>query len=160
MSTTASPAKPTALPAAIPALRERFQRDPKVDLIGGLGLFEGLSRRRLREAASVFDIVDLEQGTELTAQGHLGHEFFVVVEGVASVERDGTVIGAVGPGEIVGELAVLDTPVRTATVVARTPMRVLVAERRQLAPLLGRTPRLAQRVAEIRQARMAALEAA
>ncbi len=141
-------------------LRDRFARDPKIDLIGGLSLFAGLSRRRLREAAQVFDVIDLDQGSELTGQGHLGREFFVVVEGVASVERDGKTIGAVGPGEIVGELAVLDTPVRTATVIARTPMRVLVAERRSLAPLLGRTPRLAQRVAEVRQARMAALDVA
>ncbi len=141
-------------------LRDRFARDPKIDLIGGLSLFAGLSRRRLREASQVFDVVDLDKGAELTSQGHLGQEFFVVVEGVASVERDGTTIGAVGPGEIVGELAVLDTPTRTATVTARTPMRVLVAERRALAPLLGRTPRLAQRVAEIRQARLASIEAA
>lgn len=155
------PATATTTPTALGStLRDRLSRDPKVDLIAGLSLFEGLSRRRLREAAAVFDVVDLASGAELTGQGKLGNEFFVVVEGVASVERDAEVIGAVGPGEIVGELAVLDTPLRTATVVARTPMRVLVAERRQLAPLLGRTPRLAQRVAEIRQARMAALDAA
>lgn len=134
-------------------------RDPKVELLSSLTLFADLPRKRLREIATVFDVVDLEPGHELTAQGQLGHEFFVVVSGVASVERDDEMIGAVGPGEIVGELAVLDTPTRTATVTARTPMRVLVAERRSLAPLLGRIPLLARRVADIRAARMMLLGA-
>ncbi len=147
-------------PASTPTtpLRDRLLgRDPKVDLLARVSLFEGMSRRRLRDAATIFDVVDLEPGHELTSQGHLGNEFFVVVEGVASVERDGQVIGAVGPGEIAGELAVLDTNVRTASVIARTPMRVLVAERRSLAPLLGRTPMLARRVAEIRSDRLSGL---
>lgn len=132
-------------------------RDPKIELLASLALFEDLPRRRLKEIGSVFDVADLETGQHLTDQDTLGQQFFVVVSGVASVERGGEMIGAVGPGEIVGELAVLDTGTRTATVVARTPMRVLVAERRQLAPLLGRIPLLARRVADIRSGRIAAL---
>lgn len=134
-------------------------RDPKIDLLGRLGLFEDLPARRLRDIAAVFDVVELEPGHHLTEQGRLGQEFFVVVNGVASVDVDGVNVAAVGPGDLVGELAVLDTRTRTATVTARTAMTVLVAERRSLAPLLGRIPLLAGRVAAVRTARLEMLRA-
>ncbi|MFT5222524.1 MAG: CRP/FNR family cyclic AMP-dependent transcriptional regulator [Glaciecola sp.] len=152
-STSTTNARGPAI-ARVLGLPTSIGRDPKLDVFASLALFEDLPRRRLRDLCAIFDLVDVEFGHELTTQGALGQEFFVIVNGVASVERDGEVIGAVGPGEIVGELAVLDTPTRTATVTARTDMRVLVAERRALAPLLGRMPILARRVADIRAARM------
>jgi CRP-like cAMP-binding protein len=66
-------------------------------------------------------------GTALMEQGKPGDELFFVVDGVVSVEVDGTVVAELGPGALLGERAVLEGGTRTATIKAVTPCRVAVA---------------------------------
>jgi len=134
-----------------------LRTDPKVRELRALDLFGHLTRRQLRRLARTFDVVDVEAGLHLTDQGHLGREFFVVAGGTADVILDGKVINTVGRGELLGELAVLDNIPRTATIVARTPMRLFVAESRTLQALLTDVPVLHARVAAIHDAHRAGL---
>lgn len=123
-----------------------FTHDPKVDLLSRVALFDGLPERALRTIASRLDVVDVDAGSTIISEGARGLEFFVVAEGYAAVERAGRMIGRVGPGEIVGEMAVLEHDNRNATVTAKSAMRLLVGERRQLMPLLEEHPAVHQRV--------------
>ncbi len=63
----------------------------------------------------------------LTGQGEPGDELFLVLDGVVSVDVDGTVLGEVGPGAVLGERALLEGGRRTSTLRAVTPVRVAVA---------------------------------
>ncbi len=76
----------------------------------------------------------LEQGAELMRQGDEGRELMVLLDGMVVVEVDGEPIAELGPGAVVGERAVLEGGVRTATLRALTPVRVAVAHADQLDP--------------------------
>jgi len=69
----------------------------------------------------------LDAGADLVRQGEPGTELFLVLDGVLDVSVDGRVLGQVGPGAVLGERALLEGGVRTATVTASTPAVVAVA---------------------------------
>ena len=89
-------------------------------------LFASLSRGDRELVARNADEVDVDAGKVLIAEGELGYEFFVVEEGTAEVRRDGEAIDTICPGDFVGEMALLDQVSRNATVVATSPMRLIV----------------------------------
>ena len=80
----------------------------------------------LEQIARHVDDWTLEAGASLTRQGSAGHEAFVIIEGQATVRVGGAPVAVLGPGEIVGEMSMLDHQPRSASVQADTPMRVLV----------------------------------
>jgi hypothetical protein len=67
----------------------------------------------------------IKAGETLIEQGASDTGIFLVLDGIFEVSVDGDVVGEVGPGSIVGERAALELGTRTATVVARTPARVV-----------------------------------
>lgn len=98
----------------------------------GLPLFSCLEKGDLRRIAGLADEVDIREGEELLRQGDFAHEFMVVMEGSAEVVRDSQPVAEVGPGDFLGEIAALDRGQRNATVVATSPMRVVVMTDRDL----------------------------
>ena len=78
------------------------------------------------------DIRKVKEGKLLVEQGQLGHELFLLLDGVLSVEVDGDAVAEVGPGAILGERAVLEEGRRTSTLKAMTPVRVAVARADQI----------------------------
>lgn len=74
----------------------------------------------------------LSEGERLTTQGEPGDELFLVLDGVLSVDFDGTPLAEVGPGAVVGERAVLEGGTRTSTLTAVTPVSVAVAAKDQI----------------------------
>lgn len=121
-------------------------RDDYLDHLANIELFSGLDRGDLRSIARASDEVNVEQGRVLMAEGAPGHEAYVVIEGTAVVERNGQQVAETGPGAHFGELALLDGGVRTATVTARTPMRLLVLGQREFVGVLEEVPGLANRI--------------
>lgn len=117
-------------------------RDEKLSILSDVPLFAPLSRRQLRSVARLLDITDVEAGRELTREGERGLEFFVIVEGLAHVHRDGQDIATLSRGDVVGELSIVTGERRSATVVAHTAMRLLVGERRMLQPLMDEDPQI------------------
>jgi len=67
-------------------------------------------------------VVAVPEGTVFIREGEPGDAFYVALEGDAVIERESRVVGRVGPGDHVGELALLDPAPRSATVRATTPM--------------------------------------
>lgn len=68
----------------------------------------------------------IDRGMLLTEQGAPGDELYIVLDGVLSVEVDGSVVAQVGPGAVFGERAILEGSPRTASLRAVTPVRVAV----------------------------------
>ena len=89
-------------------------------------LFAELSRKDLKAVARHADEVDLPSGAKIVEQGRLAYELFVVESGTADVLIDDQVIAQIGPGDVVGEIGVLKTHTRTATVVATSPITAIV----------------------------------
>jgi CRP-like cAMP-binding protein len=74
----------------------------------------------------------LQAGRTLVRQGEQGQELFLLFDGVLQVEVDGQPVTQVGPGAILGEMALLQEGRRTATLRAVTPCRVAVVPRDQI----------------------------
>jgi len=74
----------------------------------------------------------LAAGSTLVEQGQAGAELFLLLDGVLAVDVDGKPIAEVGPGAILGERALLEGGLRTATLRAVTPCRVAVATASQV----------------------------
>lgn len=104
----------------------RRKENPTVGLLRGLAPFRGHDDRALAKLAQMVDVVELDAGHVLTLEGRSGRETFLVVEGSAEVAVHGSTIATIGPGQLIGEMAMLEREPRTATVTAKTPMTVLV----------------------------------
>ncbi len=79
-------------------------------------------------------------GSVLTQEGRLGREWIVIVRGTAVVRVGSDEVARLGPGDVIGEVALLDQGVRTATVVAETPVEALVASAPEFDRILARVP--------------------
>lgn len=121
-------------------------RERHLDHLAAVPLFAGCTRRELETIARATVEVNLEQGREFVTQGDVGREAFIIVEGTADVLRGGHKIATLGAGEAVGELALLDHGPRTASVVAATPMIVLVLGPREFSAVLDKVPTLTHKV--------------
>lgn len=82
----------------------------------------------------------------MTRQGDIGREAFIIVTGSAEVLRDGNRIAELGPGDVVGELSLLDGGPRSATVVTTAETDVLVLTRPAFNAVLDEMPTLAHRL--------------
>ena len=129
--------------------------DAKTKIISRLPLFEGCSRRELRQVASLADELDVPTGTRLTAEGASAREFVVLVEGVADVTCDGELVNTLGPGDFLGEISLVTGGRRTATVTTRTPSKLLLLNAPAFRALVERTPKMKQRVAATAALRLA-----
>jgi len=109
-------------------------------------LFTACSARDLQKIARAVDEVDVDREREIVTQGSTGREAFVIVEGEAAVRRNGRRIATLGPGDHFGELALLDGGPRTATVIATSPMKLLVLGQREFTGLLDEVPGLALKI--------------
>ncbi|MGH2931634.1 MAG: cyclic nucleotide-binding domain-containing protein, partial [Gaiellaceae bacterium] len=81
----------------------RFGKDEKTKLISQVPLFANCSKGELQEIAAIADEIDIAEGKELTTEGSPGREFFVIIEGTASVAQHGDEINDLGPGDFFGE---------------------------------------------------------
>jgi CRP-like cAMP-binding protein len=133
-------------------------RDEKIDLLRSVPLFIGLGERELERISTLADVVDLPADRILTTQGRLGWEMFILVSGRAGVERDGQRINEVGPGEVIGEIALLDGGPRTATVTLSEPSRLLVLARREFQALMDEFPDIRLQVLEAVARRLRSLD--
>jgi len=126
-----------------------LRRNQKIELLRRVPLFSRCSKRELAAIATLADEVDLRQGKELIREGASGREFFVLLEGRADVTKNGKRINEMGPGDFFGEIAlVAPSPVRTATVKATTPVRVLVVTAQNFRRLVGGSPEIKLKVLE------------
>ena len=89
-------------------------------------LFAKLPDKQLGRVAQLADEVDVKAGAHLVDEGKFAHEFFVIEEGEAEVVHDGKTLATLGPGDFFGEIALIRTERRTASVIAKTPMKLVV----------------------------------
>ena len=101
-----------------------------------LPVFSRLSRRARTQARSLTTPVTFEPGRVLCREGDLGREAFVILSGTATVTRAGATIAEVGPGDVVGEAALLGGGWRNATITATSELTALVMSVREFNTML------------------------
>jgi CRP/FNR family transcriptional regulator, cyclic AMP receptor protein len=88
-------------------------------------VFADLDDEELRHIAALAAEVSVPDGKELVREGDYSYDVLAIEEGTARVERHGNHIADIGPGDVVGEMGVLERSQRNATVVATSPMLLL-----------------------------------
>jgi CRP-like cAMP-binding protein len=136
-----------------------FSHDDKATALGRAPLFRNLSRSDLVELAMATEDLEVEAGKVLAREGDIGQEFFVIVDGEVSVTKDGDEIRRLGPGDFFGEIALIwDSPRRTATVTAATPVRFFVLTRQAFRSLVDHHPDIEANVLEALEERVRTTE--
>jgi CRP-like cAMP-binding protein len=122
-------------------------------------MFAGCSEAELAEIDRLADEVSIEPGRVVMRQGDLGQEFAVVVSGSLDVVKDDVAVASLGPGDYFGELALLETIPRTASVVATSDVVLEVIDRRGFNTLLDDLPSLSRSMLKGMAHRLVELEA-
>lgn len=135
-----------------------MEKDQKLEFLRGVPMFTGCTKSNLSRISRLVDEVDLPAGRELIRQGRIGNEFFVIVKGTVEVFRDGRLIDTLGPGDFLGEIALIDHRPRTATAVCKTDCTLLVLAHREFHTLLEDSPGIATAVMRSLAERLRALE--
>jgi CRP/FNR family cyclic AMP-dependent transcriptional regulator len=129
-------------------------KDSKLDHLSQVRLFAALSKKELTTIGRASDEVKVAAGKTIVDEGSSGHEFFLILDGTASVKRGGRKIATLGPGQYFGEMALLDRGPRSATIVADTDMTLLVLGQREFSGVLDEIPGLAHKLLSTMAARL------
>lgn len=121
-------------------------RDAFLDHLAEVPLFAACSRKDLQLVAKRAEDVKVDAGKQLVTEGDAGTEFFVIIDGNATVRTHGQKVAELGPGSFFGELALLERAPRNATVTADTPMELVVLGQREFAGLLDDVPEFAHKL--------------
>jgi CRP-like cAMP-binding protein len=126
-----------------------MEPDDTVDvaaLLRRIDFFRGCTERELDDIAGLLVDRRCAVGEVLCRQGDAETEAFAVIDGEATVIVDDQEVGTAKQGEVVGELAMLGTGRRTATLRAVTPVHVLVIDPREVDSVLSADPGSARRL--------------
>lgn len=144
---------------------DRFTRDRLLrNALSGSRLFRPFGPERLAEVAALFEPRDFEEGAHLTEQGEPAAGLYLVLsgEGVVRTLQDGdeeVEVGRVGPGDVVGEMALLGGADATAsasasaTVTASAPLMALLLPAQAFARLIQDEPEIAEELGRLGEAR-------
>jgi voltage-gated potassium channel len=114
--------------------------DQKLELLATVPLLAKLDRKDLEKVGRICDEVDLPAGRLVAKQGSYASEFFIIVSGEVSIERDGRHLRDLRDGDFFGELAMLANVPRTASATCKTDCRLLVLTGNQFNSLLREFP--------------------
>ncbi len=115
----------------------------EASVLADLALFEGCSPEDLEHLASAVAAVHpVPEGSVVCREGEIADRWWIVVDGLAEVTVDGLYVATIGPGESIGELALLDAQPRSATVTASTDMVVHEVDGALFLELLANHPRI------------------
>ena len=134
------------------ALREsvpsgvRLSQDAKIERLQKVPILEGCTRQQLRAVARIAEVVEVPAGRPLTRAGEPGTEFYLILDGAVRVEVSAKKQLRLSPGDFFGEMSLLDGGPRSATVVAETPLRLLMINRRNFSTLLSEVPDLTKSI--------------
>ena len=121
-------------------------------------LFAGCSKRELKLVRQTALVEPRATGATLVAEGEVGTDAYVILQGRCCVYRKGRRVADIGAGGVVGELSMLNRAPRNATVIAETPLEVAILRRREFLELLHKSPSISLKLLEQLAARVQELD--
>ena len=112
---------------------------PEVEALRNIPFFEGLLPEDLERLARIGERRTYAPGEAILTKDEEGVALYVILSGSATVDAGG-VAHTLGPGEFVGEMALLEGSRRTATVTAVEPVEAMVIEAMYFGPFLTKNP--------------------
>jgi CRP/FNR family transcriptional regulator, cyclic AMP receptor protein len=112
-------------------------------------VFADLDDEEIGHIASLAAEVSVPEGKELVREGDYSYDVLAIEEGTARVERNGQHLGDVGPGDVVGEMGVLERSQRNATVIATSPMLLVTLTSWDIRRLRKSAPKAVEHLREI-----------
>jgi CRP-like cAMP-binding protein len=131
-----------------------------VDHLRNIALFSECSSKELGLVVKNSTERVLKAGTVIMDQGQTGREAYVILEGSATVKRNGKKIGSAKTGAVIGELSLLDQGPRTAAVIADTDVRLLVVSERGLKTAIDNIPAISRKLLKALATRVRELDRA
>jgi len=122
------------------------KQDAQLEQLGKCPLFAGVPEKQLRQIRDMAKEIPFSAGQELTGEGEDAGRFYLILDGEVDVTVHGQHRRTLGPGDTVGEYSLLDGGPRSATVVAKTPVRTLSLASWNFRPLLAEQPTLAEAI--------------
>ena len=128
-------------------------------VIADVDLFRDLSKAQLKRLAGAAREVLHPPGKAVATEGGGALAFHLIIEGSASVSRDGRELRTLGPGDYFGEISMIDGRPRSATVTAREPLKVMAIPHQDFEGVLDQDPEVARRLLKTLCARLREAEA-
>jgi CRP/FNR family transcriptional regulator, cyclic AMP receptor protein len=132
--------------------------DQKLELLKRTPLLADLNQHDLMEVGRLADEVDAKAGKVLMREGDPGREFFVIIDGTVSIDRGGRHVRTMGPGDFLGDIALVVERPRTATATVETDSRLIVLGHREFHSLMDQFPSIRVSVLESIALRLRDLE--
>ena len=132
--------------------------DEKLELLRRVPLLAGLGRKEVEEVGRLAEEIDVPAGRVLMREGQTGQEFFVIVAGSVLIARGGHDLRSLGPGDFLGEIALIDDGPRTATATTEMNSKLLVLAHREFHSLMDQFPSVRKAVLQALAMRVRKLE--
>ena len=129
-----------------------------LDTLRSVALFSGCNNKELEKVARASDEISMTAGTLIVDQGQTGREAFVVMSGEVTVKRNNRKVATLGPGDVVGELSLLDHGPRTATAICETDATLLVIDQRRFLSVIDDVPAISHKLLSSLAARIRAMD--
>jgi len=121
-------------------------KSAQLEHLQNLPLFQGCTKKELTAVHKAGDEITMADGTVIIDQGQLGREAFVILDGNVVVKRRDRKIATLGPGDMVGELALLDHGPRTASAICDGDCTLFVLDQRHFRGVLEDHPAITMKV--------------
>jgi CRP/FNR family transcriptional regulator, cyclic AMP receptor protein len=118
-------------------------------------LFAEVSDDELSTIAPFAEEAEVPAGEPLVKEGQFSYEFMAIEEGEAEVTRGDEHVADLGPGDFFGEIGLLESELRTATVTAKTPMRLVTLTGWDLKRLERNIPQAVEQIRRVLEQRRA-----
>src|SRR5690606_10773912 len=115
----------------------------KRDILARMPLFRPLNERELLRVLQVTDVVPYRAGQLVMREGERGEELFIVLSGALKVMRGETELATLTSGDHVGEMALVRSQPRSATVVSASDSELMVIRRTEFFEILRKEHQLA-----------------
>jgi hypothetical protein len=138
---------------------ERIGKAARVEMLRKVPLFATMAKKQLAEIGAAADEFVVDAGSVVMRENDPGDTCFVVALGSMDVHRRGRRLATMGPGDVVGEMSLLDGGPRTATVTATERCVLLALDRPTFATMLQRSPSLAISMLEVLSTRLRGADA-
>jgi CRP/FNR family transcriptional regulator, cyclic AMP receptor protein len=125
------------------------------DRLRSIQLFADIPDEDLVQIAPFADEISVEEGKRLVNEGDFAHQFMAIEEGSAEVLRGGEHVADLGPGDFFGEVGLLEKDRRNASVVAKSPMRLITLTGWDLKRLEKAMPKAAEQIRKVMEERRA-----
>ena len=117
--------------------------ESRVPFLHQVTIFRGLTESEVTEVARIAEELEVPNDGYVMHQGDIGREVFVVTQGSIQIVRDGRTLALLGPGEVIGEMSVLDEQPRSADAIARGDSQILILQATKLRALFEERAALA-----------------